>query len=343
MRIENSTIAMGSVHQLEDRHTVVEDLRVWVDPPRQSPIQDSVSLSDQGKDLASQGTSSDSIYDIAKTIENDPRLFLIKKIIEALTGKEIKTLRSSDEEDSSQSAAAQPEMEEAQPSPERTREGWGIRYEYHETYSEKENTTFQASGIVKTADGQEIRFNIDLQMAREFVQTTDFTFRAGDALIDPLVINFGGNAAELTDQRFAFDLNSDGGDEEMPFVTGGSGILVFDRNGDGQVNNGSELFGPKTGNGFAELAELDRSRDGWIDENDVDYANLFLWTKDMNGNDALHGLKESGVGAIYIPSLETSFDLRDTSNDLKGQLRRTGVYLAEDGQAGTIQQLDVTV
>ena len=343
MKIENSTIAMASVHQLEDRHTVVEDLRVWVDPPGQSTIRDNVSLSDQGKDLATQGTSSESIYDIEKTIENDPRLFLIKKIIEALTGREIKTLKSSDEEDSAQSAAAEPEIEKAQPSPERTRDGWGVRYEYHETYSERENTTFQAAGIVKTADGQEIRFNIDLQMAREFGQSTDLTFRAGDALIDPLVINFGGKAAELTDQRFAFDLNSDGADEEIPFVTGGSGILVFDRNGDGQANNGSELFGPRTGNGFAELAQLDRSRDGWIDENDVDYANLFLWTKDMNGNNILHGLKESGVGAIYIPSLETSFDLKDTSHNLKGQIERTGVYLGEDGQAGTIQQIDVTV
>jgi hypothetical protein len=343
MKVENSTIAMASVHQLENRHTVVEDLRVWVDSPGLSTIGDNVSLSDQGKDLATQGTSSESIYDIAKTVENDPRLFLIREIIEALTGKEIKTLRSSDEEDSRRNAAAEPELGKTQPSPDRTREGWGVRVEYHETYSEKENTTFQAAGIVKTADGREIGFKIDLQMAKEFVQTTDFTFRAGDVLSDPLVINFGGNAAELTDQRFAFDLNSDGTDEEMPFVTGGSGILVFDRNGDGQANNGSELFGPRTGNGFAELAQLDRSRDGWIDENDVDYANLFLWTKDMNGNNILHGLKESGVGAIYIPSLETSFDLKDTSNNLKGQIRKTGVYLAENGQAGTIQQLDVTV
>ena len=51
-------------------------------------------------------------------------------------------------------------------------------------------------------------------------------------------------------QRFAFDLNADGQAEQINFVAPGSGFLVFDRNQDGKVNNGSELFGPTTDNGF---------------------------------------------------------------------------------------------
>jgi len=117
------------------------------------------------------------------------------------------------------------------------------------------------------------------------------------------VINFSGTAAQLTDQRFAFDLNSDGKDEDIPFVAGGSGLLVFDRNNDLQVNDGRELFGPSTGNGFAELSRYDKDGNRWIDENEAIYNNLYVWTKDSEGNDQLRSLKESGVGAIYVTGL----------------------------------------
>ena len=226
---------------------------------------------------------------------------------------------------------------------ESNRVGWGIRYEYHETYLEKEATTFAAAGVIKTDDGQEIKFTLNLTMSREFYQSTDISVRAGDALLDPLVVNFAGNAATLTDQRFTFDLDSDGVDESMPFVAAGSGLLVLDRNGDQTVNNGGELFGPSTGNGFQELAVFDETKDGWIDENDSIYDRLSLWTKDELGGDHLHGLKTGGVGAIYVSAAETSFDLKNRENHLEGRVKRTGVYLSESGQAGTIQQIDVAV
>jgi hypothetical protein len=226
---------------------------------------------------------------------------------------------------------------------ESNRFGWGVRYEHHETYSEKEQTSFAAGGIVKTADGQEIQFTVNLTMSREYVQSTDFSFRAGDALLDPLVINFSGNAAELTDQKFSFDLNADGVNENMPFVGGGSGILMFDRNGDQTVNDGSELFGPRTGNGFQELLALDQTNDGWIDENDSSYNHLYIWTRDDSGSNNLRSLKESGVGAIYTPAVETSFDLKNSENETEGRIIRTGVYLSENGQAGTVQQINIAV
>jgi hypothetical protein len=94
-------------------------------------------------------------------------------------------------------------------------------------------------------------------MSREFVQTTDVSLHARDAmLVDPLVINFSGTAAQLIDQTFAFDLDADGQEEEVPLVAGGSGVLVFDRNQDGKVNDGTELFGPTTGNAFTNLAKI---------------------------------------------------------------------------------------
>ena len=340
MKIGSSTIAMLANHFKDDKHTVTEDLRVWVDPPAQQSA-DTVQLSQQHKSLVEDKNTKLAALDADDAVKSDPKLLLIKKLIEALTGKEI-TLYKGPEIDASPQDVTITEALNNTPA-QSNRAGWGARYEYHDTYSEKEQTAFAAGGIIKTADGKEIQFTLNLNMSREFVQSTDISVRAGDALLDPLVINFSGTAAELTDQKFAFDLNSDGVNEKMPFVAGGSGILVYDRNGNQQVNDGSEIFGPKTGNGFNELAALDETKDGWIDENDKSYNKLYIWTKDENGNDYLRGLKESGVGAIYIPAVETSFDLKDSNNTTKGQIKRTGIYLSENGSAGTVQQIDVAV
>ena len=147
----------------------------------------------------------------------------------------------------------------------------------------------------------------------------------------------------MTDWTFDFDLNADGRGEAIPFVAGGSGFLVFDRNQDGQVNDGKELFGPARGNGFEELAQLDKDGNGWIDEADPDYSKLFVWTRNADGSGGLRMLQESGLGALNVAFSSSPFDLKDARNDLRGQILRTGLYLAESGKAGTMQQLDLFV
>jgi hypothetical protein len=70
-------------------------------------------------------------------------------------------------------------------------------------------------------------------------------------LQDPLVINFEGTAAELTERTYEFDLDSDGEADQIHFIGPNSGFLALDRDGSGTIDNGSELFGTSTGNGFA--------------------------------------------------------------------------------------------
>lgn len=62
----------------------------------------------------------------------------------------------------------------------------------------------------------------------------------------------------LTEAKYNFDLDSDGREDLISFVRPGSGFLALDLNGDGRVNDGRELFGPATGDGFAELARYDQ-------------------------------------------------------------------------------------
>ena len=121
--------------------------------------------------------------------------------------------------------------------------GWGIEYDFHESYTETESTSFSAQGIIQTSDGRKITFTVNLEMSREYSQETSLSYRAGDAVQkDPLVINFNGSAAELTNAEFAFDLDIDGTQDNISFLQPGSGFLVLDKNQDGIVNDGSELF-----------------------------------------------------------------------------------------------------
>jgi hypothetical protein len=160
--------------------------------------------------------------------------------------------------------------------------------------------------------------------------------------VDPLVLNFGGKAAELSDFRFAFDLDGDGTDDDMPGLTPGSGYLALDRDENGTIDDGSELFGPGTGSGFQELAAYDEDKNGWIDEGDGIFDRLSLWEVDAQG-ERLSSLKDRGVGAIFLGSLEAPFDLKDETNQLEGRIARHGLFLEEDGTAGTVQELDVRV
>ena len=217
--------------------------------------------------------------------------------------------------------------------------------EYTETRRERESSTFSATGSISTADGRAIEFDLSLSMCRDF-QCTNKKIEDGFVQMrDPLVINFDGKAAELASSRFSFDLDVDGQTESLRSLGRGSGFLALDVNGDGRINDGSELFGAGSGNGFADLARLDSDGNHWIDEDDPVFADLRVWRPEPaeSSGKGLVSLKDAGVGALYLGSTETPFTLKDESNRTLGQIRASGVYLREDGRAGTLQQIDLAV
>ena len=144
--------------------------------------------------------------------------------------------------------------------------------------------------------------------------------------------------------KFLFDLDADGKEEEVSFAGRGSGFLALDKNGDGKINDGSELFGTKSGDGFGDLAAYDEDGNGWIDEADSVFKDLKVWTKDENGKDVLMNLKDADVGAIYLGSAQTEFSLNNqATQQTNGIIRKTGVYLKESGGVGTVQHVDLAV
>lgn len=214
------------------------------------------------------------------------------------------------------------------------------------THLEYENTKFASQGTVQTADGRSLNFNVEVELGRSLSQKINSlsaeTYTR--VLTDPLVINIASDITSVSDKKFKFDIDSDGQEDEISFVGRGSGFLALDKNNDGKINDGSELFGTKSGDGFKDLAEYDEDHNGWIDENDSIFARLKVWTKDENGNDKLLNLKEADVGAIYLNNIDTAFSFKNDAGKDNGVLRKSGVYLKEStGAAGTVAHVDLAL
>ncbi|MBQ9492338.1 MAG: hypothetical protein IJR54_01180 [Oscillibacter sp.] len=210
------------------------------------------------------------------------------------------------------------------------------------TRSEYESTTFRSQGLAVTEDGRALHFDVDFSMSRSFTANYESVKSESVIMTDPLMITLDNHPPSLRDAKFSFDLDGDGETENISFAGDGSGFLALDVNGNGVIDDGSELFGTKSGDGFADLAAYDEDGNGWIDENDAVFDKLRVWTKDTEGADRLTGLKEANVGAIYLDSARTEFSLNNAvTNETNGVIRRTGVYLKETGEAGTLSHVDL--
>lgn len=385
MKIASSNIALQSDHSKKEQHYVAETLRVRngdnisVETQRtylgqsENSSQTKVSLSEKALQLLQNeqenANKNANANLLRRSVQNnnavqnneidapeDPKLLLIRAIIEAITGKSIKFVGESAANQSDKASSTTPTManlananggEVIAVSSGNT--AFGLRYNSNEVIKENETTNFSASGIIKTADGKEIQFQCDLSMQRSFYMDNSTEIFMGastdrKSLCDPLIINFAGTAAELKNTTFAFDLNADGSAENIQELAAGSAFLVLDKNKDGKINNGNEMFGTQSGDGFADLSVYDEDGNGWIDENDSVYNSLGVWNNSAYGG-KIRSLKEAGIGAIYLQNANTEFSIKDkTTNELQGQIRKTGIFLNEkNGNIGTIQHVDLAI
>lgn len=210
-------------------------------------------------------------------------------------------------------------------------------------FSEEEETSFSTKGTVVTADGRNLDFDLELTMSSSFSKYYEESFSSQPAIFtDPLVINLDCEAAQISNVKVKFDLDMDGVAEEIGSLEKGSGYVSLDLNGDGVINDGSELFGTSSGNGFIDLARYDLDGNGWIDEADEIFDKLTICFLNEDGTQELYKLKDRGIGAICLKNVSTDFSLKDLStNETNARIRNTGIFLYENGYVGTMQNLDM--
>lgn len=364
MKVQNSNIGLYADYKLEQKRTVDESLKVWVNgqsreadivPPNikqrlEESLKDSLVLSTEvqarlQKDGADRTSGSKEMSGIEYELSPKDReiIDLLERFLSTLTGEKVKIIVPAKilRLDEGSMALQMPGGERVD-----LRDGgrgWGLEYNYQETYAEKETMYFSSQGKFKTEDGREIDFKLTLEMNREYFSSRSISIRAGEAMIDPLVVNYGGISPKLSEAKMDFDLDGDGKKDSISYLEQGSGFLALDKNDDGVINNGKELFGPSTGDGFAELAEHDSDQNGWIDENDPVFDRLRIWLITPDGKEQLVALGQLGIGAIYLGNIDTSFSLKDSNNTTQAKIQETGIFLREDGQAGTIQHIDLAI
>ncbi|MBF0119544.1 MAG: hypothetical protein HQK79_11955 [Desulfobacterales bacterium] len=344
MKISNASINMESFHDYRQKEIINQSVQISAPrliQPRVGLLSDRVSISEEArmkiysqKHNKTSGTTEIYKADDVNSKKDKDTKSLLGAIARSSIGRDVSVkeiVRKRERPETAQNN--QPQTNNLQ-----------LEIKTLRTFvrQEAELTRVTSAGIIKTEDNREIKFGLQLEMSRNSITLGSEIIDGNANATDPLVISFDGKAPELSDTMFKFDLNSDGTDEELASLKSGSGFLAIDINQDGKINNGSELFGPGTGNGYQELAAYDTDKNNWIDENDAVYNELKIWKKDEKGQSTLTGLKGADVGAIYLGSVDSDFSITNDQNQVQGMLRKTGLYVKESGEVQHMYQIDLT-
>ncbi|MDO9418471.1 T1SS-143 repeat domain-containing protein [Pararhizobium sp.] len=161
---------------------------------------------------------------------------------------------------------------------------------------------------------------------------------------DPIILDLDHNGVLLSslDNGVTFDINADGHADKVGWTAGTDGILAFDVDGNGTIDDGSEIFSPdfaggKYVDGLAALATLDTNHDGKIDADDTDFSKLLVW-QDLNHNGISDQGELSSVTAHAITSL--SLDATAVNGEIGGQaVLAEGHYSLADGSTGSFVEV----
>jgi hypothetical protein len=159
-------------------------------------------------------------------------------------------------------------------------------------------------------------------------------------LQDPIVLDLDGDGvvlSTLNSSSVHFDFNGDGFAERTGWVSATDGILAIDRNSNGLVDNGLELFGSSTQDGFAVLETFDSNNDGVIDAQDSQFGNLRIW-KDINQNGVSDAGELQALAAAGIASISLSRQAVNGTNGGHGVGYEAG-FTRADGSTGVAQTI----
>jgi hypothetical protein len=208
----------------------------------------------------------------------------------------------------------------------------GNKADYTITYNAVAGTYTVTDLRAGSPDGTDTIKGIEsLKFADQTIAPTTYT--------TPLVLDLDGDGIQTIniDQGVQFDINADGSMESVGWVSSGDGLLTFDRNADGTVNDGSELFGSAfqladgslAQDGFEALASLDGNADGTLDANDSAWGSLQVWkdtnTDGVSGEGEMFSLNDLGISSLSLAN--------SASNDMNNGniVGLEGSYTTTDG------------
>ncbi|WP_275041179.1 calcium-binding protein, partial [Pseudomonas syringae] len=232
--------------------------------------------------------------------------------------------------------------------------GFDIGYDGNLTFTGKldgasgEWSTFPSFGL---PDFKKIGEDMKSEIEKSFEKAEDAR--------SPLILDLDGDGVETISAKSSvyFDHDGNGFSEKSGWVGKDDGLLVWDKNKDGKINQGAELFGNNTAgssghkaaNGFLALADLDENQDGVFDIKDFAYAELNVWVdKNSDGivdTDELLTLEQAGVKSISLSyaepgKVDANGDVPSGVIDANGnEHRQIGSYTRTDGSVAAIEDV----
>ncbi len=195
------------------------------------------------------------------------------------------------------------------------------------------NLSAQQASIQQNNAGQAAVQQTQTQTSRRLTISRENTPVEQPNKSDPIIFDLNGNGIETSgvQQGQNFDINADGKMDQTSFVTGGDAFLAYDKNGNGVIDNGSELFGDQNGaqNGYEELAQYDDNQDGQINQQDKIYDKLKLLSVNAQGQQQLSSLADQQISSINLNYKEQNQQLSNGD-----ELAQTASFTRSDGTTG---------
>lgn len=278
----------------------------------------------------SQGSLSVGAIDYEDSLDGlDPKYRVMALLLEALTGQKVTTTNFHTKATTGSSPSSNSSTPTQSNSP-------IFEYKYHMKELSKMN--FSAEGKVTLTDGSPREFSLSIEWAQSFSESQQLRIQDGQIFNDPLVISFGGEQP-LSTNAFAFNLTGKEG-QTIPYLLGNAGYLALDKDGDGAITKGSELFGPQTGKGFMELSAYDNDKNGWIDSGDTIFKQLKIWTV-SESSDTLLSLKEAGIGAVSLKTASLDYTLKSDASTPVANFKNVSVALGEKAGVYGVFEVDI--
>lgn len=187
----------------------------------------------------------------------------------------------------------------------------GVRYEWIES----KNILIIKEGLAIIDDFHNGALGITLEKPKDEPEPPE---KADNDMSEPIIFDIDGNGFGTTSvsNGMYFDFNGDGISEKLAWASDGDGVLVADLNGNGKIDNGSEVLTAEN------LASFDTNNDGIIDSNDENFGNL----KIMQNDGSIISLTEAGIASINTNVTETDYT-DENGNFLFGE----GTFTKTDG------------